>query len=528
MDCRLTGIPATARRGHGTTVTLLAGLGLLSALVYGLGLVACYPLAAGLQRPLATWARLAGFSPQAAFLLAGTYALLMAYYALALRLALRAQMRRSRALPTTIVAVWLLASVILLGAYPGESLDIFDYLFRGRMVADLSASPLATTPAAFPEQRFYAYVNWTTYVDTYGPIWEYASGAVAALVGALSVAGATSLSAYILGYRLLAIGVAGLCGALIYLIVRRQSPQRAAAALLAWLWNPLLLTASAIGAHNDMLMLLAILCAVALFQHQRWLWGLLTLVLAAHVKLTALLLLPMFGLWVIRRCGVWRATRISAAMVALAPPLSWLLYAPLGGWATLPRMLDERVRLLANSPAFVVYWALQVGGGWSEVDAWRVTTRGATLLFFAIAAYLLVRFWRLMGAASGPDDALLWRGGIAVTAAFLLVGSFWFWHWYLMWMLVLAVLLPASRFTLRVLPVCCLGALWLFIVTDWLLPQDRPLVAPVLDGGAATLTWSALAIGFVSLPLVWRVTRVGVPLEWFRQGLDGLVKKSFN
>ena len=147
---------------------------------------------------------------------------------------------------------------------------------------------------------------------------------------------------------------------LIYTITAYRSPQLAPAALLAWLWNPLLLTATAIGAHNDMLMLVLMLAAVLLFQRQRWLLGLLALALAAHVKLTALLLLPVLGLWLARRCGWWRAIRISSVAGVLALALSWLLYAPLGGWATLPRMLGERVRLIANSPAFVVYWALQM------------------------------------------------------------------------------------------------------------------------------------------------------------------------
>ena len=211
-----------------------------------------------------------------------------------------------------IVGGWLLSSAVLLGAYPGESLDIFDYLFRGRLQVALGVSPLATPPALFANQLFYPYVNWTTYVDTYGPLWEYASGAVAAMVGAVACDCPASLASYVLGYRLLAIGLAGLCGVLIYTITAYRSPQLAPAALLAWLWNPLLLTATAIGAHNDMLMLVLILAAVLLFQRQRWLLGLLALALAAHVKLTALLLLPVLGLWLARRCGWWRAIRISS------------------------------------------------------------------------------------------------------------------------------------------------------------------------------------------------------------------------
>ena len=408
------------------------GLSLISALIYALVLRAPYPTrrrsgaSAGL---LGNPGRLrVARRPGAAMRLCAPDRILYA----------RAAFGRARSVTASADAAdrdrWRLAAVLGGAArrVSGESLDIFDYLFRGRLQVALGVSPLATPPALFADQLFYPSVNWTTYVDTYGPLWEYSSGTVAAIVGAVACDCPASLASYVLGYRLLAIGLAGLCGVLIYTITAYRSPHHAPAALLAWLWNPLLLTATAIGAHNDMLMLVLMLAAMLLFQRQRWLLGLLALALAAHVKLTALLLLPVLGLWLARRCGWWRAIRISGAAGALALPLSWLLYAPLGGWATLPRMLGERVRLIANSPAFVVYWALQTYPGWSEVAAWRLTTQAATVLFFILAGVLLARFWRAIGNNHKPDDALLWRGGIAVMMAFLLVGSFWFWHWYLL------------------------------------------------------------------------------------------------
>jgi hypothetical protein len=488
---------------------LLISLSLISALIYTLVLRAPYSLAEGLAHPLASWATLAGFSRRAGLALACAYALLTGYYMFALRVAARAASLRQRALLIVIVGGWLLSSAVLLGAYPGESLDIFDYLFRGRLQVTLGVSPLVAPPALFADQLFYPYVNWTTYVDTYGPLWEYASGTVAAMVGAVTCDCPVSLASYVLGYRLLAIGLAGLCGVLIYTITAYRAPQLAPAALLAWLWNPLVLTATAIGAHNDMLMLALILAAVLLFQRQRWLLGLLALALAAHVKLTALLLLPVLGLWLARRCGWWRAIRISSVAGVMALALSWLLYAPLGGWATLPRMLSERVRLIANSPAYVIYLALQWFAGWSEVAAWQVTTQAVTALFFVLAGVLLVRFWHAMGQTPKQDDALLWRGGIAVTMAFLLVGSFWFWHWYLLWVIVLAALLPDSRITTTALPICCLGALWFAIASDFLIRRGRAatMIAPI--DGLGRLTWIGLMGGVLGMVVLWRAMRRG-------------------
>jgi hypothetical protein len=458
----------------------LIGLGAASTLLYALGITARYPLATGLRSVRAGWSTLVGSSPKVGVGVAGVYALLIVGYVVALRLVLRLRDRNRHRTIRIIIVGWLLSSAALLSAYPGESFDIFDYVFRGRMLVEYGASPLAVAPGAFQNQPFYKYITWRGQVDTYGPLWEYASAAVAWAVHHV-FGRADSHVAYIIGYRLLAVLLAGSCGLLIALIVHHSAPQFVPAALLAWLWNPLVLITSAMGAHNDLLMLVAILATLLLFQRQRWVWGLVALALAAHVKLTALLVLPILGLWLLRRCGWGRTLRICAHALALAIPMSWLLYAPLGGWATLQRMLQERARLLINSPADLVYRTLQERFGWSELDAWRMTTQAATLAFFVVAAGILAWFWwadrhttmqaRFVAdtlpsevssgeTAAEASDALLWRGTMAVTLAYLLVGSFWFQHWYLLWVLAPAVLLPDSRWTRTLLPAYCLGALW--------------------------------------------------------------------
>jgi hypothetical protein len=459
-------------------------LGVASALLYALGITTRYPLAPGLQHVRAGWATLMRSSLRAGLWHGAIYVLLIAAYMLAMRLALRLDPRQTRAAIIVIVGGWLLCSASLAGAYPGESLDIFDYLFRGRMLVEYGASPLAMAPVAFNTRPFYEYLTWRGQVDTYGPLWEYASALAAWAVH--YVAGrADSLIAYILGYRLLAVLLTGLSGILVVSIVRRGAPQLAPAALLAWLWNPLVLTSTAIGAHNDILMVLAMLASFWLLQRRRWVWGLLALLLAAHVKLTALLILPVVGLWLLRRCGWLRSMRIAILTLTIAFPLSWLLYAPLGGWFTLRRMLQERARLLINSPADLVYRLLQERYGWTEPDAWRITTLGATLLFFAVAAGVLLWFWLADAGRRANDqapahssfacdpspehnDALLWCGSVVLTLMYLLVGSFWFQHWYLLWLLAPAVLLPASRWMLTLLPMYCLGALWSDLTNSFL------------------------------------------------------------
>jgi hypothetical protein len=242
--------------------------------------------------------------------------------------------------------------------------------------------------------------------------------------------------------------------------------------------------------------------------------------LAAHVKLTALLILPSLGLWMLRRCDWVRTLRNCALALVVAIPVSWLLYAPFGGWLTLRRMLQERARLLINSPADLVFRLLQERFGWSEPAAWRTTTQAATLAFLAIAAGILAWFWladrratlSTTGASPGeePDtrsagaahDALLWRGAIAVTLAYLLIGSFWFQHWYLLWVLAPAVLLPDSRWTRTLLPAYCLGAFWSNLTNSFARNQPGYLLN---DTQVAAINSLAQVVPLLCVLLVMRI-----------------------
>jgi Gpi18-like mannosyltransferase len=456
-----------------------------------------YPLREGLTIARTSWALVAERSLATGLLHAIVYLLLLVCASVALWLTMRRLVEPRWSVPLIVVG-WFASSLVLLLAYPGESLDLFDYLFRGRMQVEDRLSPLAVAPTLYLDRLYAEYITWRGQVDTYGPIWEYASYAVAWLVGEqlrsagypdptvvpnCAVPGSPCLiSWYIIGYRLLAILLSGLCGGIIYRLVRHHTPSHAPAALVIWLWNPLLLLTTALGGHNDVLLLLFVLVALWLWQRERWVLGWLALALAAHVKLTALLLLPIMGLWLLVHRG-WRCAFGSALVgLALAIPLSWVLYAPYGGWETLPRMLRERTLFLVNSPADLLYRTLREYAGWRSSAARNVATNGATLLFCLIAGgWLTWFFWqkKQLGTTSPPEvNTWLWHAIVVVTTLYLLIGCFWFQHWYLLWLIAPAALLPAARFTRFVLPVFCLSALLSNLTSDYLLTIEGTPLTP--------------------------------------------------
>ena len=213
-------------------------------------------------------------------------------------------------------------------------------------------------------------------------------------------------------------------------------------------------------------MIVLLLLMLWLLQRRRWFLALLVLVLAAHVKLTVVIVTPVVGLWLVRRCGWRRAIALGAAAFAVGLLLSWLLYAPFDGWGSLPRMLTERAAYLANSPWRVLYLFLSVQRGWPVELVRRLTVQLPTALFAAGAVLVSLwmldfrpRRWQAAPAPDWRDDRLLWRTVALVTLLYLVVGSFWFQHWYLVWVLAPAALLPDSLLTRALLPWLGFGAL---------------------------------------------------------------------
>jgi hypothetical protein len=508
----------------------LALIGLATGGLYAL-LALRYPLIPSLARPRASWVDLTSPGWVSPLYHLAIYLGLTILYILALHILTRTRLAAGPAGTRLwiIAAAWLAGSAILLPIAPaGESHDVFDYIFRGRMMAELGANPLTDVPDSYNTAPYYAYVAWRSNVDTYGPAWETTSAGVAVATRAglralgwwdapgpscpQSPSACRELAGYITAYRLLAVGLTGASAVLIGSMVRRNRPRLVAAALLAWLWSPLLLLSTAAGAHNDALMLTLLLLALWLVQRRRWLPALLVLVVAAHVKIAALLVAPVVGLWLVRRLGWRRAAALAAAALAAGLLFSAAVYAPFGGWATLPRMLKERVAFLSNSPWRVLYEFLLNKPGATEEAARRLSTRMATALFVAVALPALLwmldfrpRRWKSMPAPDWSDDRLLWRAVAAVTLIYLLAGSFWFQHWYIAWALAPAALLPDSLLARQVLPWLGFGALSANVISAFG-PAAAGMPLP-------QITLSALMVGVIWLPaLIAAVWHLG----WLR------------
>jgi hypothetical protein len=405
-------------------------------------------------------------------------------------------LRRNPATPVrAVVAVMVAWAVPVLVMPPLFSRDVYSYAAQGEMVSR-GLNPYARGPSALGPNPFLRLVDpiWRNARVPYGPAWERLAGGIvqlarhdviAAIVGFRFVA--------LIGVALIALGVPALA---------RSAGRDPAAAFALAVLNPLVLLVLLGGAHNDALMLGLLVAGCAAARRHHILIGLLLCVLAAEVKVPALIGALFIGWWWSEEASRrQRLARIAAAiltavaLVAVIGPVSGFGWRWLGG---------------LSNPGVVVSWldpvtavglslshlagALGFGG---HPAAYVQSARAAGFALAAVVSIGLV----LRSARAGAMQALGWS-----LLVFVLLGPV-VWPWYETWGFVFLAVI-AEGWTLRLL--LALSAVACF--------ADVPSVRFFATNGPALaiVCWTALA----GLIIAYGVVRL-VPSIWPGRGPGG-------
>src|SRR2546423_1053716 len=270
---------------------IAAALGCAVGAAYGVG----SPIAGGVEGT-DTWSIVFLSAAAIAFVLYITALLALRSHANALRVALAL---------TVLIQVVPLAGPLLL------SRDAYSYWAYGRIVWVHHDNPYDHAPARYPDDPATraAAPAWRHTTSVYGPAFTAAAAGVAA------VAGSSRWTAAFLFRSAAALAVVATA-----LLVARIARRKALAAALVG-WTPLFAIHFAGGGHNDALMVLGMVSALAL---ARWrsgaaagsLW-----VVAAAIKSIPLLLLPLTLLR--SRRGVWLGAAAAAIVLAVGASLAF-------------------------------------------------------------------------------------------------------------------------------------------------------------------------------------------------------------
>ncbi len=356
-------------------------------------------------------------------------------------LAGRAQLALSKR--SAIVLIAALHAIVFAGPIL-LSTDVFSYIAYARMGVIHGLNPYVHGPSSISGDAVYTYVghDWRHVATAYGPFYTLLSYPLAPL-GVVGAVWGMKLEALLASAGTLAL--TWRCARL-----RELDPVKAILVIGA---NPLYIVYGLGGAHNDLIMLLAMMAAVTLAlapprTDRRDATAAAVIVAGALTKATVAALLPFLIVSRRRLAPILGAV----AMVALGAVIGYVAFGIHG---------IDVVSALNRDAAFVSTdsFATEIAHLFGKPGVFPVDHALLKAALVIIVAHLLWRTWR------GYD----WIAAAGWTLLAISVTSTWLLAWYILWPLPLAVVTRDRR-----LLVAALAIQGLFI-----LHQITPLLAPV-------------------------------------------------
>jgi len=347
------------------------------------------------------------------------------------------------------LAVAVMSGATMLAAFPAGALDIFHNIMDGRLVWLYHLNPVVVAPSAVSNDPLFPYLHyWWNTTTAYGPLWFLVT------LPAYLVAG-DGLIRNIVAYKALPFVFELASLVFIVLIVRRIDPRRVTAAVVCFGWNPLVIWEIAGNGHNDVVMMAFALAAVFLLLTARWPFAFPVLACSVLVKFVSIVLLPIFILWILLHHG----------RRALVPLILGMLGAVLISFAILFHFWAGETTvapLRAQQNYFVYSPASALIGSWGEdlSNTPKVTAvkHGLTIAFLILYAVVLARL-------RGSPVALV-QASVAAMFLLLVLMTWWFWPWYVVWGLALAALLPSSSYA-RLFVLFSMTAMLVYLSWPW-------------------------------------------------------------
>ncbi len=326
--------------------------------------------------------------------------------------------------------------------------DLFSYITYARMGVIYHLNPLTTQPTAIAADPTYIHLYWKTQPSAYGPTWA----AISTVLQWLALPfGKQTLRPMVIALRLSGLAVHLCSTLLIWSIIDRiqrlrgqSSPTRRTIATLAFAWNPLVIFEACVNAHNDAELLLFVLLAIwFLLPHKHATLSLLAtivmLALATCLKVNVVVLLPLVLIFVWKQARGMQGLGLASLSALLYIGVISLLYAPFWQHGAILNIFSINPSTFRNinSPAdffshfcnslvTALGYPLQPAIGSPAEELIHKLSIGAFVVIYAWLCWLSLRRREHLNSLYS-----LVRWLSIAWFLYCLLGTPWFWPWYL-------------------------------------------------------------------------------------------------
>lgn len=326
------------------------------------------------------------------------------------------------------VYFWLTNTAIfflLCTSYPLLSGDLFDFPLRGRMITLYGLNPYVNTPMDIRHDMFFPFVFWKAIPVDYGPVWT--------IIGSLhTVFFKNSFILTVFMHKAVLLIFLLLSCYVFYKICLELKLQNSDALTTAFVANPLLITATLIDGHVEVVMIFFILAAIYLVLRSKYLLSFLTLTLAAQTKIIYILIIPLWILFILLRTnGKSLASRIYTIIMGsiLSTAAVVILWLPFGKRAIINVFnyyRDLNADLYSNTIPYAAYFFMQRLG----IHLSKYAIAGIFFItFFTIYVYLIYYF---ITRIKTDRQAIFTASGFIILTL-LFTTSTPFNSWYILW-----------------------------------------------------------------------------------------------
>lgn len=376
-----------------------------------------------------------------------------------------------KALRLWVLGIGIVCALPLLWLYPITALDVVLYVVRARLWALYGGSPMIALPLNFTQDPFIRLAGeYTKQPSPYGPLWELVAQIPMQL-------GITNIGSGVIAMKVISlvsyVGMALLLGWYSY----QDSPRYEVSRLTAmafFVLNPLVLMQAIGNGHNDMLLLTLMTLGLILWQRENWIWATVALTCATLIKITGLILLPLFGIAVLVAAPDWKTRFRQGLGVAIIFSALVLVAYRLTG--PLPDAFEgtefAMLNRLGYSPSYAA--RILVNQFSRDIKIIQLPTQIGNYLFILYYVFVVVRLTL--------KKITFLEAGFAVFFAQLFLGST-FRIWYPLWLIPFAALNLNSLTYWRTflfgitaeLSILTYYILWRWILNHWAWAQHGSL-----------------------------------------------------